>query len=420
MARILSSVAIVLAVACGVLTTPSAARAEGIEVHDWLLLVSDPHVENTSAAEMFQSTMPDFVGRTRRPSSEDRTNDPMPIGVLTLHGDADDPTQLFDVLVESPKARFLDHWPRAAARSYRLLWSGMTLTPDSDDTRLATPGHWSTALRQNGSLYIKKEGRAERFMLYDAEIPLKTPIKMALADDKEKGEHTRAYTLTNIGAHLLRDVAVYAPTKDGWMVGRIPRLAAKQTPGESKTPEDGEQPDATAADTSGDPKGDDEPGSNRHVVQLTKPLSAKAATDAWRDAMKAEGFTDVEATHMATMLRRHALSDDRATVVCRLGDDFHAEHLKLDVTPEPKHVRRFTLLVIRNADPGIEREITQLVSQLGDPIWKRREEATAQLAKLGKAAEDALKKAIKSDDLEIVFRAERLLARLDVPGKKKN
>jgi hypothetical protein len=68
---------------------------------------------------------------------------------------------------------------------------------------------------------------------------------------------------------------------------------------------------------------------------------------------------------------------------------------------------------VRNIDPQINDEITQLVKQLGDDEWSKREEAQKKLTAFGRAAKSALDKAAKEKDLEVVWRAEAVLRALD-------
>ncbi|MBI1374187.1 MAG: hypothetical protein GC159_15830 [Phycisphaera sp.] len=469
---------------------PAAKRADAFEAHEWLLLLSDPHVDHANAETMFDSTLPDVV-RTRRPSAKTDLSKAMPVGVIALHGSPGDPPREVDVLIESPKANFLDHWPRAASRTYRLLWQGMKLSESSTDARLLTPGHWVDRLRDNPALYVTQDNRAERFMLYDVELPISTPLKLdvagaeakpdAKADDDRQPDQ---YTVTNIGAFELLDVTVYQPSGDGWRVGRVDRLAvnparpADDKSNDTKSPRKGPREAAAGAikklqvtrgaggqvkivanggnivvnggnvvinaqavaietddGESGAPKESGKPDASS-TTQAAKPASAiptgpftaKVAMGAevqsadklitaWRDAMKHDGYTDVEADHMAAMLKANALEPDHATVVCRLGAPFHTDVLKLDITPEPDRKLRTALMVIRNADPGIKREIARLVKQLGDDQWKLREAASERLAAYGEASADALRTALKSSDLEVVYRAERLLDRMS--DKKK-
>jgi hypothetical protein len=63
----------------------------------------------------------------------------------------------------------------------------------------------------------------------------------------------------------------------------------------------------------------------------------------------------------------------------------------------------------------VASEIDELIAQLGDDQWSTRDAAYQTLAKLGKAAKSQLEKAQKSHDMEVVWRAERLLAAMNAP-----
>lgn len=68
--------------------------------------------------------------------------------------------------------------------------------------------------------------------------------------------------------------------------------------------------------------------------------------------------------------------------------------------------------LLRQWQPSTERraQIARLIGQLGSDSYPIREAASRRLATLGVAAEAALREATQSDDLEVVFRAHRLLA----------
>jgi len=66
----------------------------------------------------------------------------------------------------------------------------------------------------------------------------------------------------------------------------------------------------------------------------------------------------------------------------------------------------------RPADAAeLARTIARAVADLGSDVWKEREEATKLLWSLGRAAEPALRRALKTDDPEVRIRAQRVLRR---------
>ena len=71
---------------------------------------------------------------------------------------------------------------------------------------------------------------------------------------------------------------------------------------------------------------------------------------------------------------------------------------------------------IENADPAAGERIAKLIEQLASGEWDQREAAQAKLAKLGAGARPKLGEALKHKDLEVVYRAERLLEALAAPA----
>ena len=89
------------------------------------------------------------------------------------------------------------------------------------------------------------------------------------------------------------------------------------------------------------------------------------------------------------------------------------EAVLLDVFPEPKKVVRTALLVVHGIDPRLQDQARDLVKRLGDQAPKVRETAESQLLDLGAVAVPVLEDALRDQDVEIVFRAERLLLKLN-------
>ena len=85
----------------------------------------------------------------------------------------------------------------------------------------------------------------------------------------------------------------------------------------------------------------------------------------------------------------------------------------LDVFPAPKKLVRMALVVVHGVDPRLQDRARVLVQQLGDDAPKTREKAETQLFELGPVAVPVLEDALRNKDVEIVFRAERLLLRLN-------
>ena len=89
------------------------------------------------------------------------------------------------------------------------------------------------------------------------------------------------------------------------------------------------------------------------------------------------------------------------------------EAVLLDVFPSPKKFVRAALLVVHGVDPRLQDRARTLVQQLGDKTPKARESAEARLFEMGPVAVPVLEDALTNKDVEIVFRAERLLLKLN-------
>jgi hypothetical protein len=103
------------------------------------------------------------------------------------------------------------------------------------------------------------------------------------------------------------------------------------------------------------------------------------------------------------------LDKKRLTAVYRLDPAELDRMLPLEVTPTPRKTVRVGLVIARNIDPSVGDEIDQLIAQLAHPDWEQREVAHKQLADLGAAARPKLQAALQQKDMEVVWRAERLL-----------
>ena len=89
----------------------------------------------------------------------------------------------------------------------------------------------------------------------------------------------------------------------------------------------------------------------------------------------------------------------------------------MEIVPEPAKTVRVALLLLQHIDPAMKQEADGLIVQLGDRSYAKREAAERRLAELGTLAKPQLEKALKTTDLEVVFRAERLLAALSEAGR---
>ena len=102
-------------------------------------------------------------------------------------------------------------------------------------------------------------------------------------------------------------------------------------------------------------------------------------------------------------------------VLAHLSRDAIDEVVLLDVFPAPKKFVRTAVVVANGVDPRLQDRARALVKQLGDAAPKAREAAEAKLFEMGPVAVPALEDALREKDVEVVFRSERLLMRLNRP-----
>jgi hypothetical protein len=100
-------------------------------------------------------------------------------------------------------------------------------------------------------------------------------------------------------------------------------------------------------------------------------------------------------------------------VLAHLSREALDDTVLLDVFPTPKKLVRVALVVVHGVDPRLQDRARGLVQQLGDPSPRTRETAESRLFELGPVAVPALEDALTNKDMEIVFRSERLLLRLN-------
>jgi len=115
------------------------------------------------------------------------------------------------------------------------------------------------------------------------------------------------------------------------------------------------------------------------------------------------------------ILQKHVPDKQRLTAVYRLSQEDLDRMIPQDVVPSPKKTTRVGLVILRNIDPGISKEVDALIAQLGDADWNKREAAHKQLTELGRAAQPQLQTATRNKDLEIAYRAEKLLKAIGAP-----
>ena len=424
--RTLHKLAILLC-ALGISTIARAASTTApsgeYEVQEWVILLVDANQTSANAPGTFRSTLPDFVSSRRDSALPDNRRDFMPMGLIRVLGGA--PETKFDVLLEIKGGAFDAHWPKAETKSNRLLWRNVTPSPAPVNTYNIDEKHWFAQLRAGESSYVMTTGPGDRFLLYDAEIPYRLPLKVEGGD---KGK----YKISNAGDLPLHDLEFYKPGEGGaWQSAYVGDLAAG--PGRAAT-----RPTTGAAAASRPTTQEvfastqrDKPATKPVAHATTKPSTAPAGKDLvlaetqskeipvadWKQRLTAVGLAATDLDTITKILAKVAPDKKRLTAIYRLDPADLDKLIPEEIVPMPRKTTRVGLIIARNIDPGIVKEVEDLIAQLGDPDWNKREAAQKQLAELGRAAEPQLKSAAgKTKDIEIVFRTEKLLRSLNNPG----
>jgi hypothetical protein len=102
-------------------------------------------------------------------------------------------------------------------------------------------------------------------------------------------------------------------------------------------------------------------------------------------------------------------------VLAHLSREAIDEAVLIDVFPSPRKLVRTAVVVSHGVDPRLQDQARVLIKQLGDAGYKARETAENQLFEMGPVAVPVLEDALQDKDVEIVFRAERVLMKLNHP-----
>jgi len=379
----------------GQTTAPSAT---GFELHEWSIFVLDASQNRLNPDGFVSSTLPQFIESRRQAATAGKQDAPSPVGIIRLVGSADSKV---DVRLEIADGEFLSNWPKAQKRSKQLLWRDLALSdkPGTDPLPSAAPTNWFGSLRDTPSDYLaQSDGPAERFILFDVDLPYTCPVKVTRGGD-------RSAEVKNISNVTLHSVRFYQPDNGQWrqtILGNLPVVKPTTQPGTTQPTT--AQPATTQSATT---------QATTMPLAATSPATQPATLIAdWLPAFKKAAVSDQDCELISRILTREAFDARRLTVVYLLDSAEYDRLFPLEVVPEPNKIVRLGIVIIKNADPAVGTEIDDLIVQLGDPTWAKREEASQSLLKMGAAAVPKLQEATKNKDLEVVWRAEKLVAQL--------
>ena len=167
------------------------------------------------------------------------------------------------------------------------------------------------------------------------------------------------------------------------------------------------------------PKDESAPTTGPTGPAQTLALSTETTSDPkqllapWKDRLAATGLAPIDTDLILDILAKYAIEPGRLTAVYMLDRAQMDDLLPEEVVPQPAKIARVGLVVVRNIDPEINQEIADLVKQLGDDEWSKRETAQKKLVTFGRAAKNAVEKASRDKDMEVVWRAEAILRTID-------
>ncbi len=154
-------------------------------------------------------------------------------------------------------------------------------------------------------------------------------------------------------------------------------------------------------------------------LTLSQPLKAsnpsyrELAHDSYARRLARQGLREEALDSLLEQYGEALFAPEGLIVLAHFSRDAIDEAVLLDVFPAPKKLVRTALVVLHGIDPRLQDRARELVQRLGDNLPKTREEAESKLFELGPVAVPALEDALRNKDVEIVFRAERVLLRLN-------
>ena len=420
-----------------------------LELHEWSVWLGEPQSKQINAGAVYPTAMPSLVESERNRRREADKQKPSPIGLMTIYGN---PPEVVDVDLKITGGRPISQWPKSEGKASRLRWLDLTLSKELANPELIAyipETHWFHQARALGGLYIqlKKGGRAERFFAYDLEFQSPLTVRVDGGPDE--------YKFANLGKHPLHDILLIVPGKEGVRLGWLDTIAGAPGGGAGNTPANpaGGAPNAAqpvaiqnaggvvlanpggaavavAATANKGAPANNQPAAAQGAagpsaaketiaaISLSEPIAVdsedfKKKTDAeLRQRLSKTGLTEAEINLMLSLYSQYFFATDEIQVLYRISQEGIEEMTPLAVEPDTTKIKRVAMVIARKVDPRLREDVQKLVTELGDASYAVREKAESRLKELGNLASSNLKEAMKSKDLEVVMRAERLLLKL--------
>ena len=384
-----------------------------------------------------RSTLPRSIAG-RRPTSN-KIEQPMPLGLVTFEGK---PAEDFDVLLEY-SGRVMTHFPASSARSKRLLWGRLKLNEETaTNPSTLPPGHWLGGLNFDSRLWVSSPtSGSSKFLMYDIEHKEKP-----LATIDVDGE---TWSAKNTGRDPIHHVAIFRPAGEGrFSLGYVETVAGFRPSEKKKSSDPGGESNGELKEVNTPAPTNPEavravgqlvnglvnavtgkPGQTNVNMPVPPPKSETASSPGELTPVAfsepADGIDvvadyvanladlgEAERQYVAAILTGRALNSSSATIVYVLDAKTLARVAPIEITPQPDRFTRTALMLVADADPSLRKEVEQLIAQLGDDSWQKREAAQTRLRELGGVTQKSLQAATTHSDYEIRDRAQRLLEEL--------
>jgi hypothetical protein len=150
-------------------------------------------------------------------------------------------------------------------------------------------------------------------------------------------------------------------------------------------------------------------------LKPSDPTYREMTREALARRLAAQGMRDDITRFVLDQYGQTLFEPGELVVLAHFSRDAIDDAMLLDVFPPPRKFVRVALVLIHGVDPRLQDRARAFVKELGDASPKTREAAERRLFELGSVAVPALEDALLEKDVEIVFRAERLLLRLNRP-----
>ena len=148
-------------------------------------------------------------------------------------------------------------------------------------------------------------------------------------------------------------------------------------------------------------------------LKPSDPAYKGVTRDTLARRLLAQGLRDEAVQNLLRQYGQVLFEPGELVVLAHLSREAIDDAVLLEVFPPPRKTVRTALVVVHGVDPRLQDRAKAFVKQLGDDSYKVRESAEARLFQLGPVAVPSLEDALKDKDVEIVFRAERLLLKLN-------